>query len=227
MRSTSTTTRRSAGSSGSSTSRQATPPASRTPCSTRACWQPHRARLGSPDPRGGRVALESPEAHMSPIHPADVAEVAAHLLTRPGFRGRQQILSGPSSLTVREMVAVIAEAEHRALAPAARRLGLGAPRRVCLTSKARRAGRVLPSCTSCRFRAPESCLLCSSVTTGAAGHRDRPAVPRRMLLRQRGSEVRRGPPWPCCGTGCPGRHLVADASTQPWGPNAGAGGRTG
>jgi uncharacterized protein YbjT (DUF2867 family) len=57
----------------------------------------------------GRVALESPEAQMSPIHPADVAEVAAHLLTRPEFRGRQQILSGPSSLTLREMVTVIAE----------------------------------------------------------------------------------------------------------------------
>ena len=57
----------------------------------------------------GRVALESPEAHMSPIHPVDVAEVAAHLLTRPEFRGRQQILSGPRSLTLREMVAVIAE----------------------------------------------------------------------------------------------------------------------
>ena len=56
----------------------------------------------------GQVAMESPEAQMSPIHPDDVAEVAAHLLTRPECRGRQQLLSGPSSLTLREMVAVVA-----------------------------------------------------------------------------------------------------------------------
>ncbi|WP_433559059.1 NAD(P)H-binding protein [Pseudonocardia xinjiangensis] len=61
----------------------------------------------------GRVALESPEAQMSPIHPADVASVAAHLLTRPEFRARLQILSGPESLTLWTIVDVVAEEIRR------------------------------------------------------------------------------------------------------------------
>lgn len=42
----------------------------------------------------GSVALPFPEAQFNPIHPGDVAEVAARLLTDASCRARLQVLTG-------------------------------------------------------------------------------------------------------------------------------------
>ena len=57
----------------------------------------------------GSVALPFPDAQFNPIHPDDVAEVAAHLLTRAEHRARVQILTGPQSLRLREIVAILGD----------------------------------------------------------------------------------------------------------------------
>ncbi|MFF4341795.1 SDR family oxidoreductase [Kitasatospora sp. NPDC001540] len=73
------------------------------------------------------VELPYPEAHLAPIHPADIADVAVAALTddaptgttptgttptnatRPGLRGRAVTLTGGQSLTLRAQVGVLAE----------------------------------------------------------------------------------------------------------------------
>jgi uncharacterized protein YbjT (DUF2867 family) len=57
----------------------------------------------------GSVALPFPDAQFNPIHPGDVAEIAARLLTDAGCRARLQILTGPESLRLREIVAVLGD----------------------------------------------------------------------------------------------------------------------
>nr|BFF27098.1 hypothetical protein GCM10025732_50630 [Glycomyces mayteni] len=58
--------------------------------------------------RAGRVPIAFPEWQINPIHLGDVAEVAVDLLTRPQFRGRSLVLTGPESLTQRQAVAAVA-----------------------------------------------------------------------------------------------------------------------
>jgi uncharacterized protein YbjT (DUF2867 family) len=60
--------------------------------------------------RAGRVAIAHPEWRVNPIHLGDIAEVAADLLVREQFRGRSLILTGPESLSQREVIAQIADA---------------------------------------------------------------------------------------------------------------------
>jgi uncharacterized protein YbjT (DUF2867 family) len=57
----------------------------------------------------GSVALPFPDAQVNPIHPDDVAGVAARLLTDPACRARLQVLTGPESLRLREIVAALGE----------------------------------------------------------------------------------------------------------------------
>jgi uncharacterized protein YbjT (DUF2867 family) len=57
----------------------------------------------------GRVAIAYPEAQFTPIHIADVAEVAAELLTRDAYPGRALALTGPESLRQSEIVAILSE----------------------------------------------------------------------------------------------------------------------
>jgi uncharacterized protein YbjT (DUF2867 family) len=57
----------------------------------------------------GSVALAFPDAQFTPIHPDDIAEVAAHLLTRTEHRARIQILTGPQSLRLREILAILGD----------------------------------------------------------------------------------------------------------------------
>jgi len=59
--------------------------------------------------KAGTVAIPYPDWQINPIHLDDVAEVAADLLTREQFRGRSLILTGPESLSQREVVATVAE----------------------------------------------------------------------------------------------------------------------
>jgi uncharacterized protein YbjT (DUF2867 family) len=57
----------------------------------------------------GTVSTAYPDARMTPIHIDDVARVAADLLTSPTFRGRFQILTGPRSMTLRDMIGTIGD----------------------------------------------------------------------------------------------------------------------
>ncbi|MFG3342919.1 NAD(P)H-binding protein [Glycomyces sp. NPDC048151] len=63
--------------------------------------------------RAGRVAVAHPEWRVNPIHLDDIAEVAADLLVREQFRGRSLILTGPESLSQREVIARIAAARGK------------------------------------------------------------------------------------------------------------------
>jgi uncharacterized protein YbjT (DUF2867 family) len=65
--------------------------------------------------RTARVALPYPDAQFTPIHLDDVAEVAALLLTGAAARPRIQVLTGPESLSQRELVAAIGEVTGRVL----------------------------------------------------------------------------------------------------------------
>ncbi|GAA2021872.1 NAD(P)H-binding protein [Catenulispora yoronensis] len=56
---------------------------------------------------GEPVELPYPDANISPIHPDDVAAVAAELLRDPAHRSRMQILTGPESLRLDEAAAVV------------------------------------------------------------------------------------------------------------------------
>lgn len=64
----------------------------------------------------GRVGLFSPDAQVNPIHPDDIAEVAADLLTRATHRGRMQVPTGPESLRLRDLVAVLGDVIGRPVA---------------------------------------------------------------------------------------------------------------
>ncbi|GAA2260120.1 NAD(P)H-binding protein [Glycomyces scopariae] len=57
--------------------------------------------------RAGAVSVAFPEWRINPIHLDDVAEVAADLLTRDRFRGRSLVITGPESLSQREVVAAV------------------------------------------------------------------------------------------------------------------------
>lgn len=63
----------------------------------------------------GRVRLAYPDAFVNPIHIDDIAEAAVELLTRERFRGRMQVLTGPRSLRLRDIVSVLGEALGRPL----------------------------------------------------------------------------------------------------------------
>lgn len=61
----------------------------------------------------GRLAIAHPDAQVSPIHVDDIAEVAANLLTHDRHRGRTVVLTGPESLRLRDIVAVLADVLDR------------------------------------------------------------------------------------------------------------------
>lgn len=61
----------------------------------------------------GRVGIAYPDWQVNPIHIDDIAEVAALLLTRDEHRGRTLVITGPESLSQREVVARLAEAVGR------------------------------------------------------------------------------------------------------------------
>ncbi|GAA2005613.1 NAD(P)H-binding protein [Catenulispora subtropica] len=64
---------------------------------------------------GAPVELAYPATQISPIHPGDVADVAAELLTHPAHRGRTQIVTGPVSMRLDEAVAVVGDTLSRAI----------------------------------------------------------------------------------------------------------------
>jgi len=57
----------------------------------------------------GRAAMAYADAQVSPIHIDDIAEVAVDLLTREVHRGRMQVLTGPQSLRLRDIVGILAD----------------------------------------------------------------------------------------------------------------------
>jgi uncharacterized protein YbjT (DUF2867 family) len=59
--------------------------------------------------QAGKVAVAHPDWRVNPIHLDDIAEVAAELLLHEQFRGRSLILTGPESLSQREVIAQIAD----------------------------------------------------------------------------------------------------------------------
>jgi uncharacterized protein YbjT (DUF2867 family) len=54
------------------------------------------------------VPLAYPDAHIAPIHPADIADIAVEALTGNTLAGRAVTLTGPESLTFRGQIATIA-----------------------------------------------------------------------------------------------------------------------
>ncbi|SDE07304.1 NAD(P)H-binding protein [Glycomyces harbinensis] len=58
--------------------------------------------------KAGTVAIAFPDWRINPIHLDDYVEVAADLLVREQFRGRSVVLTGPESLSQREVVATVA-----------------------------------------------------------------------------------------------------------------------
>ncbi|KJY27381.1 NAD(P)H-binding protein [Streptomyces sp. NRRL S-495] len=63
--------------------------------------------------RGLPIQLAHPDAHIAPIHPEDLADIAAEALTGTSLAGSAPTLTGPESLTFREQLAVLAEALGR------------------------------------------------------------------------------------------------------------------
>ncbi|WP_405439418.1 NAD(P)H-binding protein [Streptomyces avidinii] len=61
------------------------------------------------------VQLPYPDAHIAPIHPEDIADVAARALTGDSLTGRSLTLTGSESLTFREQLAVLADTLGRAI----------------------------------------------------------------------------------------------------------------
>nr|AFD20764.1 putative nucleotide-diphosphate-sugar epimerase [Streptomyces rimofaciens] len=59
------------------------------------------------------VRLAYPDAHIAPIHPEDIADIAVEALTGTSLTGRSVTLTGPESLTFREQLAVLADALGR------------------------------------------------------------------------------------------------------------------
>lgn len=55
------------------------------------------------------------QAHIAPIHEADIAAVAARALLSEDYTGQKPLLSGPRSLTFAEQVAILGEALGRPL----------------------------------------------------------------------------------------------------------------
>ncbi|WP_027945458.1 SDR family oxidoreductase [Amycolatopsis taiwanensis] len=63
----------------------------------------------------GRVGIAYPDAQVNPIHIDDVAEVAVRLLTEERHRGRMQVLTGPESLRLRDIVGLLGKALGKAI----------------------------------------------------------------------------------------------------------------
>ncbi|MEU8524331.1 MULTISPECIES: NAD(P)H-binding protein [Streptomyces] len=59
------------------------------------------------------VQLAYPDAHIAPIHPEDIADIAFEALTGEALTGRRITLTGPESLTFREQLAVLSDAVGR------------------------------------------------------------------------------------------------------------------
>ncbi|MER6300543.1 NAD(P)H-binding protein [Kitasatospora sp. NPDC001539] len=55
------------------------------------------------------VELAYPDAHIAPIHPDDIADIAAKALTGTSLRGRAVTLTGAQSLTFREQLAILSD----------------------------------------------------------------------------------------------------------------------
>ncbi|MFE7532179.1 NAD(P)H-binding protein [Kitasatospora sp. NPDC057542] len=55
------------------------------------------------------IQLAYPDAHIAPIHPEDIADIAVEALTGTSLTGRSVTLTGPESLTFREQLAVLAD----------------------------------------------------------------------------------------------------------------------
>lgn len=64
---------------------------------------------------GGPVELAYPAAQCVPVHPGDVADVAADLLVRDRHRSRMQIVTGPESMRSDEAVATVGAALGRTI----------------------------------------------------------------------------------------------------------------
>ncbi|MFB7468815.1 NAD(P)H-binding protein [Streptomyces sp. NPDC056224] len=63
-----------------------------------------------PVARSMPVQLAYPDAHIAPIHPEDIADIAFAALTGDSLTGRSVTLTGAESLTFREQLAVLAAA---------------------------------------------------------------------------------------------------------------------
>ncbi|MFG2990898.1 NAD(P)H-binding protein [Streptomyces sp. NPDC048257] len=59
------------------------------------------------------VQLAYPDAHIAPIHPEDIADIAVTALTGDSLTGRSLTLTGSESLTFREQLAVLSETLDR------------------------------------------------------------------------------------------------------------------
>ncbi|MDI5965560.1 NAD(P)H-binding protein [Streptantibioticus silvisoli] len=70
----------------------------------------------APGVRHGRVALPYADAHVEPIHEADIADAAVAALTGAGHEGRAYFMTGGESLTQRRQVELIAAAAGRPVA---------------------------------------------------------------------------------------------------------------
>ncbi|MBB4930458.1 uncharacterized protein YbjT (DUF2867 family) [Lipingzhangella halophila] len=69
-------------------------------------WLASNARRDWGEPVRARepVGIAYPDARVTPIHIDDIADVAVDLLTRDTHRGRMQVVTGPESLRVRDVV---------------------------------------------------------------------------------------------------------------------------
>ncbi|MEU7556330.1 NAD(P)H-binding protein [Streptomyces sp. NPDC044571] len=65
--------------------------------------------------QGQPIRLAYPDAHIAPIHPDDIADIAAEALTGTSLTGRAVTLTGPESLTFREQLALLADTLGRAI----------------------------------------------------------------------------------------------------------------
>ncbi|MFI2765331.1 SDR family oxidoreductase [Streptomyces echinatus] len=65
--------------------------------------------------QGLPVQLPYPDAHLAPVHPEDIADIAAEALTGTALRGRAVTLTGGQSLTFREQLAVLSEVLDRGI----------------------------------------------------------------------------------------------------------------
>ncbi|WP_405979629.1 NAD(P)H-binding protein [Streptomyces sp. NBC_00158] len=59
------------------------------------------------------VQLAFPDAHIAPIHPEDIADIAFEALTGDSLTGRRLTLTGSESLTFRRQLAILADAIGR------------------------------------------------------------------------------------------------------------------
>ncbi|MEU6878912.1 NAD(P)H-binding protein [Streptomyces sp. NPDC046712] len=86
--------------------------------------------IGNSEP----VQLAYPDAHIAPIHPEDIADIAVEALTGDLLTGRSVTLTGAESLTFREQLAILADAlgreipvEHITRAEAEQQMGRHMP----------------------------------------------------------------------------------------------------